>query len=86
MSNGMKSFSKDSTKMLFVRTAGESNALYTHIMDLSSLELGAENYTGVPAIRVPDDAVLIPDFTVGQSRKFRSPGAGIIPAVRRSAT
>ncbi|UCG72906.1 MAG: PD40 domain-containing protein [Chromatiales bacterium] len=62
--DGMKSFSKDSRKMLFVRVANEGNALFTHVMDLSSLNLGAENYQGVPDTPVPDDAVLVTDFTV----------------------
>ena len=62
--DGMKSFSKDSKKMLFVRTAGESQGLYTHVMDLSSLHLGAENFRGIPETPVPDDAVLITDFTL----------------------
>lgn len=62
--DGMKSFSKDSRKMLFVRTAGADKALYTHVMDLSSLDLGPEHYNGVPATPVPDNAVLVTDFTV----------------------
>ena len=62
--DGMKSFSKDSKKMLFNRTAGEDNALYTHVMDLSSLNLGPENYKGLPETPIPDGAVLVTDFTV----------------------
>ena len=62
--DGMKSFSKDSRKMLFVRTTGAGDSLFTHVMDLSSLNLGAENYKGIPETRVPDDAILVTDFTV----------------------
>lgn len=62
--DGMKSFSKDSSKMVFVRTAGEDRALYSHVMDLSSLNLGPENYAGIPETPVPEGAVLVTDFTV----------------------
>lgn len=62
--DGMKSFSKDSSKMVFVRTAGEDRALYSHVMDLSSLKLGPENYKGIPETPVPANAVLVTDFTV----------------------
>jgi len=62
--DGMKSLSKDSSKMLFNRTAGEGGTLFTHVMDLSSLNLGAENYKGIPNTPVPENAVLITDFTV----------------------
>ena len=64
--DGMKSFSKDSSKMLFVRTADQDELLMTHIMDLSSLNLGPENYRGIPETPIPEDAVLIDDFTVGR--------------------
>jgi len=65
--DGMKSFSKDSSKMLFNRTANEGDdALYVHVMDLSSLNLGPENFKGIPDTPVPDNAVLITDFTVGR--------------------
>jgi hypothetical protein len=33
-------------------------------MDLSSLNLGPENYKGIPATPVPENAILITDFTV----------------------
>jgi len=36
-------------------------------MDLSSLNLGQENYAGIPEAPVPDDAMLVNDFTVGYS-------------------
>lgn len=63
--DGMKSLSKDSKKMLFNRTPDDGDTLYTHVMDLSSLNLGAENYKGIPNTPVPDNAVLVTDFTVG---------------------
>ncbi len=66
--DGMKSFSRDSSKMVFVRTAGEDRALYSHVMDLSSLKLGPENYQGIPRTPVPDDAVLVTDFTVTRGK------------------
>ena len=63
--DGMKSFSKDGSKMLFNRTAHEGDpTLYIHVMDLSSLHLGPENYRGIPETPVPEDAVLVTDFTV----------------------
>ncbi|MCC7257926.1 MAG: PD40 domain-containing protein [Gammaproteobacteria bacterium] len=64
--DGMKSFSKDSSKMVFVRLAGEDRALYSHVMDLSSLKLGPENYRGIPKTPVPANAVLVTDFTVAR--------------------
>ncbi len=63
--DGMKSLSKDSSKMMFNRTAYEGvETLYIHVMDLSSLNLGPEYYKGIPDTPVPDNAVLITDFTV----------------------
>ncbi len=63
--DGMKSFSKDSTKMLFNRTAHEGDeALYMHVMDLSSLNLGPKYFKGIPDTPVPENAVLVTDFTV----------------------
>ncbi len=63
--DGMKSLSKDSTKMLFNRTAYEGDdTLYVHVMDLSSLNLGPEYNRGIPDTPVPEGAVLITDFTV----------------------
>ena len=60
--DGMKSFSRDSSKMVFVRLAGNPPALYSHVMDLSSLKLGPENYKGIPETPVPPGAVLVTDF------------------------
>jgi Tol biopolymer transport system component len=64
--DGMKSLSKDSSKMMFNRVAkGGDPTLYIHVMDLSSLNLGPKNYTGIPDTPVPEDAVLVTDFMVG---------------------
>jgi Tol biopolymer transport system component len=64
--DGMKSFSQDSSKIVFVRMAGEGGkrGLYSHVMDVSSLDLGPENYKGIPETPVPAAAVLVTDFTV----------------------
>ncbi len=64
--DGMKSLSRDSQKMVFVRTKNEGKALFNHVMDLSSLNLGPENNKGIPDTPVPDNAVLVTDFTVGR--------------------
>lgn len=65
--DGMKSLSKDSKKMMFNRTAYEGDeTLYIHVMDLSSLNLGPEYFKGIPDTPVPDDAVLVTDFTVSR--------------------
>ena len=61
--DGMKSFSSDSSKMVFVRLAGDPRALYSHVMDLSSLRLGPENYKGIPDTPVPPGAVRVSDFS-----------------------
>ena len=60
----MKSISNNGKKMLFARTDAKGNALYTHVMDLSSLNLGPEYYKGIPDTPVPEHAVLVTDFTV----------------------
>ena len=62
--DGMKSFSRDSSKMVFVGLAGSPPALYSHVMDLSSLKLGPENYRGIAQTPVPAGAALVQDFTV----------------------
>jgi hypothetical protein len=65
--DGMKSLSKDSSKMMFNRTAYENDpTLYIHVMDLSSLNLGPENFKGIPDTPVPDDAVLITGLEPGR--------------------
>jgi hypothetical protein len=35
-------------------------------MDMTSFNLGSDAYRGIPATPVPNDAVLVTDFTVGQ--------------------
>ena len=53
--DGFPSVSPDGTKMLFARSEGESfmSGLYTYVMDVSSLNLGPENYNGLPDIPPP---------------------------------
>jgi len=54
--DGFPSLSPDGTKMLFARSGGEGfmAGLTTHVMDVSSLNLGPENWTGgVPGITPP---------------------------------
>ncbi|MBL8199610.1 MAG: PD40 domain-containing protein [Chromatiales bacterium] len=72
--DGMKSFSRDSSKMVFVRMAsnGALKGLYSHVMDLSSLKLGPENYRGIPETPVPANAVLVTDFTTGVGDRTNS--------------
>ena len=53
--DGFPSVSPDGTKMLFARSEGENfmSGLYTYVMDVSSLNLGPENYRGIPDITPP---------------------------------
>ena len=53
--DGFPSLSPDGKKMLFARSTGGGfmSNLYTHVMDVSSLNLGPENWKGVPAISPP---------------------------------
>jgi len=53
--DGFPSLSPDGTKMLFARSEGPGfmAGLYTYVMDVSSLNLGPENYQGVPGIEAP---------------------------------
>ncbi|MDH4021684.1 MAG: hypothetical protein OEW88_05360 [Gammaproteobacteria bacterium] len=48
--DGFPSISPDGKKMLFTRSQGKRfmSDLYTHVMDISSLNIGPENYQGVP--------------------------------------
>jgi dipeptidyl aminopeptidase/acylaminoacyl peptidase len=62
--DGMKSISNNGKKMVFARTDTSGKELYTHVMDLSSLNLGPENYKGIPDTLVPENALLVTDFTV----------------------
>jgi len=56
--DGFPSLSPDGTKMLFARAEGPGfmSGLHTWVMDVSSLNLGPENYSGVPEIVPPDAA------------------------------
>jgi len=56
--DGFPAFSPDGTKMIFARSEGEHfmSGLYTYVMDVSSLNLGPENYKGVPGIVPPASA------------------------------
>ncbi len=53
--DGLPSLSPDGTKMLFASAReGESdNGLLTYVMDMTSFNLGPENYQGVPGITKP---------------------------------
>lgn len=48
--DGFPSISPDGKKMLFTRSQGKRfmSDLYTHVMDISSLNIGPENFKGVP--------------------------------------
>lgn len=46
--DGMGAFSPDGRKMAYTRGEPGSRELYTYVMDVSSLNLGPENYKGVP--------------------------------------
>jgi len=57
--DGFPSLSPDGTKMLFARSEGPGfmSGLHTWVMDVSSLNLGPENWTGeVPGIEAPEAA------------------------------
>jgi len=57
--DGFPSISPDGTKMLFTRSAGGGfmSNLFTYVMDISSLGIGPEAWTGeVPAIEPPAEA------------------------------
>jgi Tol biopolymer transport system component len=55
--DGFPSLSPDGTKMLFARAEGPGfmSGLHTWVMDVSSLNLGPENYAGVPSIEPPQE-------------------------------
>ena len=55
--DGLPSLSPDGKKMVFSRQgADRSFALY--VMDVSSLNLGSENYAGIPSTEAPEGAVI----------------------------
>lgn len=62
--DGLPSLSKDGTKMLFARSETGRDNLATYIMDMSSLNLGPDNWKGVPDTEMPADPVLVTDFNV----------------------
>lgn len=64
--DGLPSLSKNGKKMLFARSATGGDSLTTYVMDMSSLNLGPENYKGIPDTVKPADPVLVTDFTVGR--------------------
>jgi dipeptidyl aminopeptidase/acylaminoacyl peptidase len=49
--DGFPAISPDGKKLLFTRSQGQRfmSDLYTHVMDISSLNIGPENFKGVPA-------------------------------------
>ena len=56
--DGFPSLSPDGKKMLFTRShGGFMSNLYTYVMDVSSLNIGPDQWMGeVPAITPPEDA------------------------------
>jgi Tol biopolymer transport system component len=61
--DGLPSLSHDGKKMLFSRRADGAENIATYVMDMSSLNVGPENYKGIPDTEIPANAVLIKDFT-----------------------
>jgi len=53
--DGFPAISPDGKKLLFTRSQGQRfmSDLYTHVMDISSLNVGPENFKGVPATSSP---------------------------------
>jgi|TARA_Y100000310_G_scaffold253669_1_gene260566 WD40 repeat protein len=51
--DGMGAFSPDGKKMVYTRSDPGSWSMYSYVMDVSSLNLGTENYSGVPAKSKP---------------------------------
>jgi dipeptidyl aminopeptidase/acylaminoacyl peptidase len=75
--DGLPSLSKNGKKMLFARSNTGRTNLGTYVMDVSSLDLGPENFDGVPDTPVPDDAMIVTDFNSGTIART---GAVIKPA------
>jgi len=64
--DGLPSLSRDGTKMLFARSETGRDNLSTYVMDMTSLDLGPENWDGVPETVMPDDPMLVTDFNDGK--------------------
>jgi len=63
--DGLPSLSPDGTKMLFARRDPARGDIFTYVMDMTSFDLGAENYHGIPDIKVPANPErLVTNFTV----------------------
>ena len=62
--DGLPSLSKDGTKMLFARSDGGRDNLSTYIMDMSKFDLGPDDYEGIPDTVMPENPILVTDFTV----------------------
>lgn len=60
--DGLPSVSPDGSKMLFSRSVTGRTNLRTHVMDVSSLDIGPENWKGVPSITPPADGMIVADF------------------------
>ncbi len=67
--DGMGAFSPDGRKMVFTRSEPGSHALHSWVMDVSSLNLGPENYKGVPPTATPPAGWQPdPDFAAWRAR------------------
>jgi len=55
--DGLPSLSPDGKKMVFSRQ-GSDRSFSVYVMDVSSLNLGPENYQGIPSTEVPEGAVI----------------------------
>jgi len=49
--------------MLFARTETGRDNLSTFIMDMTSFDLGADAYKGIPDTKMPANPSLVTDFT-----------------------
>ncbi|MBN8281230.1 MAG: PD40 domain-containing protein, partial [Gammaproteobacteria bacterium] len=60
--DGFPAISPDGTKLLFTRSEGQRfmSDLYTHVMDISSLNVGPKNFKGVPAKSSPPAGWTLP--------------------------
>lgn len=68
--DGMGAFSPDGKKMVFTRSDPGSHALYSYVMDVSLLNLGPENYKGVPpTARPPAGWKPDPDFAAWRVKR-----------------